>query len=473
MSAPTFKLSQSQKQTLKISPAQIQLLNFLQLNTLELEQHLKNELEENPLLEEATESATQNDDNAPADDNDRTQEFMDWDEFGHDDTPDYRTRLQTNPDDEYVFAPTLTEATTWRHELKEQFLMLPLTERQHFLAVFVIDSLTDEGYLHYTAEAIADDVSFSNGLYVEEPEVQEILDLLKRFEPVGLGARNLQECLLRQLEQHPADDTTAHATLLIDQHLDDLAARNYDKIKRITNLSTDQLKAAIARIGTLNRKPIVDGSNETLPVKDNIIPDYVLRWEGSGVEVELNTRHLPALKVNNAYADAVGHSRAANNYVSSKLNAANWLIEAILQREQTMLKAMRTIVKLQEAYLKTGDERQLKPMILKDVAERIQMDISTVSRVTSGKYAQTPFGTIHLKDLFTEGIMSDEGEEVSNRKIQLALAELIQKEDKQQPLNDFQLADLLAAQGFRVARRTVAKYREQLGIPSAQMRAVL
>ena len=469
-----LKLSQTQKQTLKISPAQIQLLNFLQMNTLELEQHIKNELEENPLLEEGAEISDKDQDLANEAE-DRTQDFMDWDEFGDNDTPDYRTRINNHSDDDSTYTPVVSELTTWRQDLKEQFSMMPLTERQQFLAAFVVDSLTDEGYLNYTVEAIADDVSFSNGLYVEENEVQEILDLLKKMEPVGLGSRNLQECLLRQLA-HRAErekEATDVATQLIAHHFEDLTTHNYEKIGRVTNLNNDQLKAAIGLIATLNPQPIVGGSSDTLPVKNNVIPDYVVHTVGESIEVELNNRQIPPIKINKSYAGSVGGGRAVNTYVNNKLNAANWLIEAILQRESTMMKAMRCIVKLQEAYFKTGDERLLKPMILRDVAERIQMDISTISRVTSGKYAQTPFGTIHIKDLFTEGLMSDSGEEVSNRQIQSALAELVQQEDKQQPLNDFQLADLLAERGFPVARRTVAKYRDVLAIPSAQMRRVL
>jgi len=467
-----FKLSQTQKQTLKISPAQIQLLNFLQLNTLELEQHVKNELEENPVLEEGAEPSEKDQDHEAED---RTQDFMDWDEFGDNDTPDYRTRINNYSDDDSSYVPVVSELTTWRQDIKEQFNMLPLSERQQFLAAFVVDSLSDQGYLPYTAEAIADDVSFSNGWYVEETEIQEILDLLKKIEPIGLGSRNLQECLLRQLE-HRAErekEIIDVATQLVAHYFEELATHNYEKIARSANLTNNQLKTAIALIGALNPQPIVGGSSDALPIKNNIVPDYVVQIVGETIEVELNSRQIPPIKINQSYASSVGSSRAANSYVNNKLQAANWLIEAILQRESTMIKAMRCIVKLQEAYFKTGDERLLKPMILRDVAEQIQMDISTISRVTSGKYAQTPFGTIHLKDLFTEGLMSDSGQEVSNRQIQLALAELVQREDKQQPLNDFQLADLLAARGFPVARRTVAKYRDVLAISSAQMRRVL
>lgn len=476
MAANMLNLIQTQKQTLKISPAQIQLLNFLQLNTLELEQHIKNELEENPLLEEGQEDTTNDfdtsDENAQNGAEDRTQDYMDWDEFRDDDVPDYRTRVNNYSDDDSSYTPALAETTTWRDELKEQFHLLPLTERQQVLADFVVDSLTDEGYLTYTAEAMTDDVSFTSGMYVEESEVQEIIQLLRKMDPPGLGARNLQDCLLMQLERSQ-DEKAPIAIEMVKKRFEDLAARNYEKLMRLSNLTSDQLKDTLALIGTLNPQPVTGSQNSALIVKDNIVPDYIVTVEGEIIEVEINNRRIPPLIINKSYAQEVGGTRAANTYVNSKLNAANWLIEAIQQRENTMLKSMRAIVSLQADYFRTGDVRMLKPMVLRDIAERIKMDVSTISRVTSGKYAQTPFGIIHLKDLFTEGLMTNTGEEVSNRQIQLTLADLVAKEDKQNPLNDFQLAEMLAERGYPVARRTVAKYREQLDIPTATLRRVL
>lgn len=474
MASPMLNLIQTQKQTLKISPAQIQLLNFLQLNTLELEQHIKNELEENPLLEEGEEIA--GDFDAAADiqnsSEDRTQDYMDWEEFREDDTPDYRTRVNNFSDDDNSYTPALVEMTSWRQELKEQFHLMPLTERQQVLADFVVDSLSDEGYLSYTAEALTDDVSFTIGLYVEEAEVEEIVQILRKMDPPGLGASNLQDCLLMQLERRQ-DEKTQIAADLVKKRFEDLASRNYEKLMRLSNLSFEELKEALALIATLNPQPVMGSQTGALIVKDNIVPDYVVTLEGDIVDVELNNKRIPPLIINKSYAQEVGGSRAANTYVNSKLNAANWLIEAIQQRENTMLKSMRTIVKLQSDYFRTGDVRMLKPMVLRDIAERIQMDVSTISRVTSGKYAQTPFGIIHLKDLFTEGLMTNTGEEVSNRQIQLTLADLVFKEDKHNPFNDFQLAEMLAELGYPVARRTVAKYREQMDIPTATLRRVL
>jgi RNA polymerase sigma-54 factor len=482
MSAQTFRLSQTQKQTLKISPAQIQLLNFLQMNTLELEQHLKNELEENPLLEEGVEEPEKSDDgiddlNGFTDSSDNTQDFMDWDEFGNDDTPDYRTRVNNISDNDEEYTPIISQLVSWREELKEQFMMMSLSERQQFLAEYIVDSLTDEGYLPFSAEDIADDISFSNGMFIEPTEVEEILKIMSSMKPVGLGSRDLQECMIRQLQSLCHEKIEAEerkiAIRIVQNHFEDLAKRNYERIMRTANINQEQLKNAIQLISTLNPKPVMGGNNDTIHIKDNVVPDYIVNVEGDTIEVELNSRQIPPIKINKSYIGMLGDSRAVNTYVNNKLNSANWLIDAIIQRENTMTKVMQTIVKIQGDFFKRGDERLLKPMILKDVAEKIDMDISTVSRVTSGKYAQTPFGTIHLKDLFTEGLMSETGEEVSNRKIQLALEELIQHEDKRNPLNDFQLMDLLSSQGLNVARRTVAKYRDLMNIPSIQMRRIL
>ena len=483
MSAQMYRLTQSQKQTLKISPAQIQLLNFLQMNTMELEQHLKNELEENPLLEEGLEEPEKNDDgtgdlNDFTDGLDSTQDFMDWDEFGNDDTPDYRTRVNNTSDSDDEYTPIISQLVSWREELKEQFLMMTLSGRQQFVAEYIVDSLTDEGYLPFNADEIADDISFSNGMFIEPVEVEEILKIMSCMKPIGLGSRDLKECMIRQLECFGNDDNhkiedRKIAIRIIESHFEDLAKRNYERIMRTANINHEELKNIIQLIGSLNPKPVMGGNNDTLHIKDNVVPDYIVNVEGDSIEVELNNRQIPPIKINKSYVNMMGDNRAANNYVSNKLNSANWLIDAIIQRENTMIKVMHTIVKIQANFFKRGDERLLKPMILKDVAERIEMDISTVSRVTSGKYAQTPFGTIHLKDLFTEGLMSDSGEEVSNRKIQLALEELIKQEDKRSPLNDFQLMDLLSTQGLNVARRTVAKYRDLMNIPSIQMRRIL
>ena len=446
------------------------------MNSLELEQYIKNELEENPILEEGNDLKDEfSDDLMQTSAEDRTQDYMDWDEFSDDNVPDYKTRVNNYGDDDNIYTPTLVENVSWREEVKVQFHLLVNTERQLFLADFVVDSLTDEGYLLTSIESLADDVSFMSGMFVEESELQEIVAILHKIEPVGLGASNLQECLLRQLEKLNDAEINQVAIRLVKEFFEELGTRNYDKLLKITDLSAEQLKEAIELIASLKPHPVVDGQAvNTFVVKDNIIPDYIVMVEGEWIDVSLNNQGIPPLHINKSYADDLGGcSRAVNTYLNSKINAANWLIDAIQQRESTMLKIIKTLAKLQKAYFITGNIRQLKPMVLQDIAEQIKMDISTVSRLTSGKYAQTPFGVINLKDLFTEGMKTDSGEEVSNRQIQEVLGDLIANEDKHNPLNDFQLTELLAEKGYNLARRTVAKYRDILGISAAPLRRIL
>jgi RNA polymerase sigma-54 factor len=475
-----LNLSQTQKQTLRISPSQIQLLNFLQLSTLELEDHIKTELEENPVLEEVT----ANDDSTETDDFDKDEkdllqgsnsDYLDWDEYD-DDTPSYKTQLNNYSSDDDFYSAPIVQQISWRDDLKEQLHILALNERQLLLGDFIIDSLDEHGFLKYDAEAIADDVSFTNNIFVDVPDVEAIIKVIRRLDPIGIGATGLQECLLIQLDhkrEQGHDVDLAYDIVL--NNLDDLALRNYEKIMRSREVCTEKLKEAMSLITSLNAKPISEENTSSILIKDNIIPDYLVYYEDNKIEVSLNSNQIPPLKVNNSFQDLLqgNTDKAATNYVHTKVSAANWLIDAIQQRESTMLKTMRTLVKLQAEFFKSGNVQKLKPMTLKDVAEIIGMDISTISRVTSGKYAQTPFGTIHLKDLFSGGIFTDSGTEVSNREIQQTLAALIANEDKNTPLNDFQLADLLAEKGYSIARRTVAKYRDHLGIQSAQLRRVL
>jgi RNA polymerase sigma-54 factor len=488
-----MNLSQTQRQTFKITPLQIQMLNFLQLSTVELEERIKNELEENPLLEEGSttiEDTSEND----FDDHDETangtdyvtdikpdKDYADWDEYLHDDTPDYKLAVNNRSGDDEVYTAPIVQESDWRTELKNQAHFLPLNERQLLLMDFVIDSLDDNGFLINTAEGIADDVSFTNNIFVDDSEIQQVLTILRLMEPAGIGAADLQECLMMQLQRKREKGYDIDLAIdIVAFNFEELSARNYEKIMRQRNITSDDLEKAITQITALNAKPIMEGGGSSVAIKDNIIPDYLITYETNlygevTMDISLNNGRVPSLKINHDFAESISAAKdkAANQYVNSKINAANWLIEAIHQRENTMLKAMKAIVIFQKEFFKTGDIQALKPMILKDIADKIAMDISTVSRVTSGKYAQTPFGTIHIKDLFTEGIKVGSGEEVSNREIQEAIADLVAKEDKKNPLNDFQIMDLLAKQGYNIARRTVAKYRENLHILSAQMRRIL
>ncbi|MEA5461528.1 RNA polymerase factor sigma-54 [Arcicella sp. LKC2W] len=488
-----MNLSQNQRQTFKITPLQIQMLNFLQLSTLELEDRIKNELEENPLLEEGV---LQGDDtvNDDFDDFDEVtngddyatplkpeNDYSDWEEYAHDDISDYKTKINNQSADDELYTMPIVQESDWRTDLKGQIHCLPFNERQTILMDFIIDSLSDNGFLASTAETIADDVSFTNNIFVDVEEVEKLLKVLRMMDPPGIGAVDLQECLMMQLQRKKEKGVDVdNAIDIVAFNIDELAVRNFEKIMRLRNLSSSELKLAIEQITALNAKPIMDGSSSSIAVKDNIIPEYVITYEtnlygDSTIDIALNNSRIPSIKINKDFAQTINlaKDKAANQYVNTKLSAANWLIEAIQQRETTMLKAMRAIVLYQKEFFKTGDIRNLKPMILKDIADQIGMDISTISRVTSGKYALTPFGTINLKDLFSEGIKVNSGEEVSNREIQQTIANLVANENKQSPLNDFQLMELLSEKGYNIARRTVAKYRENLNIASAQMRRIL
>jgi RNA polymerase sigma-54 factor len=487
-----MNLSQSQRQTFKITPLQIQMLNFLQLSTVELEERIKNELEENPLLEEGTvikDEANDNDFEEVSDgesddystvtkpDND----YSDWDEYGNDDTPDYKTNINNHSSDDDLYTVPIIQESDWRTDLKAQVHFMPLNDRQIMLMDYIIDSLSDNGFLTTTADVIADDVSFTNNVFVDIEEVEHLLKVLRMMDPPGIGAADLQECLMMQLQRKKEHGIDVELAIeIVAYNIEELAVRNYEKIMRMRNITSDELKNAIIQITALNAKPIMDGGTSSIAVKDNIIPDYIISYETNlsgdmSIDIALNNGRTPSLKINKDFAENINttKNKAVNQYINTKMSAANWLIEAIQQRETTMLKSMKAIVLFQREFFKTGDIRNLKPMILKDIADQIGMDISTISRVTSGKYAQTPFGTINLKDLFTEGIKVDSGEEVSNREIQQAIATLVANENKLSPLNDFQLMDLLAQKGYNIARRTVAKYRENMSIPSAQMRRIL
>ncbi len=478
--------TQVHKQTLKYSPLQIQMLNLLHLTTMELEQRIKEEMEENPVLEEGKEESTPEEtaeyedpgetvgtggEEAPA-----VQDYYDWDEFRDDDIPDYKTKVNNySPDDELYTRP-IVETISFRDELKEQINFLQLDERQQFIASFILDSLDEDGFLRRDCDVIADDISFANSLFIETAEVEAMLKLIQRLDPPGIAARDLKECLLLQLdrlEEH--DPYQPLARKILSSLFEELGNRNYDKIKRVLDIEDDALKGALQVITSLNPKPASGLRNDSV-INENIKPDFLLRYINDGeIEVELAWGNSPPLRLNSALTQ-MAHTKkdkATNQFLKNKINSAKWFIDAIKQRETTMLNTVKAIIKLQYEYFQTGNVKLLRPMILKDVADLIGMDISTISRVTTNKYVQTPFGIVLLKDLFTEGVANDMGVEVSNRAIQEAIREIIEQEDKRHPLNDQQITALLAEKDYNVARRTVAKYREQMGLPTARLRVML
>jgi RNA polymerase sigma-54 factor len=479
--------TQTQRQTLKYSPLQIQMLNLLHLTTMELEQRIKEELEENPVLEEgkedtASEDTTdefQNSEDAGGsgdEDYPSVQDYHDWDEFRDDDIPDYKTYANNQSADNELYTRPMVESIGFRDDLKQQIHFLRLDERQQLVADFILDSLDEDGFLRRESEVIADDISFANSMFIDTEEVDLMLRVIQQLDPPGIAAKDLRECLLIQLQRlENQDEVWGWAYKIVSDTFDELGSRNYDKIMRVLSMDEEALKKAIQLITTLNPKPASGLRNDTL-VNESIKPDFMLRYiEDNEIEVQLTWGNSPALRLNKLFTQMAEQKidKATNQFLKNKMNSAKWFIDAIKQRENTMLSTLRAIVKLQYDYFQSGDIKKLRPMILKDVAEIIDMDISTVSRVTTNKYVQTPFGIVLLKDLFTEGVTNEDGTEVSNREIQEAIREIVAVEDKRHPYNDQQITDLLSEKGYSVARRTVAKYREQLNIPTARLRVTI
>jgi RNA polymerase sigma-54 factor len=470
--------TQTQRQTLKYSPLQIQFLNLIQLTTLELEQHIRDEMEANPVLEEGADSETPAEtEQEPADssdpelaDKEPLQEYFDLETLDNDDMPSYKTRDDNYAEDDHFSIP-MVQGTTFQEDLKEQIRMLPLTERQTQLADFIIDSLSEDGFMDTDLEDLCDDISFSLNFFVEKAELQAVLRLIQQLDPPGVGAVNVQECLLIQLLRRKREGQDVElAYRMVKNYFNELSHKQYDKIVRLMGIEAAVIKKAIAQIATLNPKPVA-GQKEENAGNFNIYPEFVLTYYEGVMEVVLNSRNAPELRINNSLRQmAEKANKSTQQFVRSKIQAAKWLIDAIKQRENTMLKTMQALAQMQHDFFATGDWKKLKPMILKDVADVIGMDISTVSRVTSTKYVQTSFGTIHLKDLFTEGLMSGSGQEVSNKEIQETIAEVVAGENKQAPFSDQQLAAVLKEKGYPIARRTVAKYREHMNISTAQLR---
>lgn len=463
---------QGQKQTVKILPHQIKLLSIFHLTALQLEQRIQDELMDNPLLEE------NNDENeAELKASDKTDDFRDWEEYGYDDIPDYKTEYQNYFHDEQVPGIPVSEVADFREELKVQTAFRLATDEEKKMMNFLIDSLTGSGMLEEDLETVAEDYSF-RFQQLATPEVfEKLLLIIQETGSPGVGARTIQECLLLQLKRkNQGNPLVKKSTQLIRDHYADLAARRMEKIMESLQVDEEELNLVIRFMGSLQLKPVEDAGGY-VQKNNNICPDFVVVKEEEKIKVSLYRQRSSTLFISNTWADMVREKAAANEsgkqaiqYLKSKLNSANWFISAIKEREKNMLNIMNAIVHLQYDFFKTGDERQLQPMILKNVADIAGVDISTVSRITCNKYADTPFGMILLKDLFTEGLTNERGETTSNKVIQHSLRDLIENEDKAHPLTDKELVVLLKEKGFKIARRTVAKYREVLNIPVSHMR---
>ena len=494
------RLTQTQRQELKLSPQQIQLMKLLQLPLIELEQRIKEEMEINPALEdvrdndyddnEPTVDDSNDSDNGENDDyNDDEVDFSKDDEFDfndylpEEDRDDYSYKLQANnysDDDDPYEAPIVNEET-FQDYLNQQLAYRNLTEKQLAIGEFIIGNLDDNGYLNRPVPNIADDLLFTMNISATEEEVLEVLEVVQELDPPGIAARNLQECLLIQLkrmqEENPFMDLSLSITIVKD-FFEEFTKKHYDKIAKKLEVSNRELKAALDEILKLNPKP-ADASSTGSKNIHYITPDFFVFVRDGKVELSLDGRNAPELHISKSYLKMLEEfsgskgSRSmqeAAQFVRQKIDAAKWFIDAINQRQNTLYVTMKAITELQEEYFLTGDETKLKPMILKDVADKVGLDISTISRVANSKYVQTPYGTFLLKYFFSEGITNDEGNEVSTREIKKILKDAVENEDKSNPMTDEQLMQVLKEKGYPIARRTVAKYREQLGIPVGRMR---
>lgn len=469
-----------QKQLLKLSPQQIQLLNFIQLNTLELEQRIRDELEENPALEIGIPASDPLEPSEPSSEPDDSHHVELSDHYRPDDeTPDYKTTPESRNADKPDYNSPLVQTKDFRELLKDQLTMMSLPPRERLLAGYLVDSLDDDGYLRLSLADIADNLSFAHSIFVTETELNDELETVQSLDPPGVGARDLRECLLLQLEAKRHDlDCIDVAQQIVDKYLQDLASHHYEKLMLALGITSPQLKCATSIIEKLNPRPV--GSDTSRLFKNqNIIPEFIVEKTESGdfrvaiangsAELRLSSdmmENLDAMRRDKSSKQ----NKAAVQYLRSKVDSALWFIEMVRQREQSMLKTIRALVRLQTEYFRTGDPKHLRPMILKDVAEQIGLDISTISRITSTKYALADFGIVHLKDLFHQGMAKADGELVTNREISDLIAAMIAAEDKQHPITDKHIAEALAKNGYVVARRTVAKYREAMHITIAKMR---
>ncbi|WP_160136368.1 RNA polymerase factor sigma-54 [Chryseobacterium sp. c4a] len=475
----------------KLAPQQIQLMKLIQLHTLEFEEELERELEENPALEIAKEDSKEDEysslEDAYQDEGTESIETdFDVNEYLYDDEPSYKTASSNySPDDEeFDNESLLTEGQSLYDYLTEQIHLVNISKEDLKIAEYLIGNLDTDGYLRREIKSIVDDLAFSQGIYTTKEKVDDILEnYVQKLDPPGVGARGLQECLLLQIEKKVSfDKAVSLAANILRFQFDALTNKHYNKIIQKYDIEEDDLKDALDEISKLSPKVGGNFDTQTITINQEIIPDFVIQVKDGQVIPMLNSKNAPTLRVSEEYKDILTtyshdknsseHKQAAL-FIKQKLDAAKWYIDAINQRQNTLLQTITAIVKFQKDYFITGDEKSLKPMILKDVADITGFDISTISRVVKSKYADTPNGIVYLKDLFSDSLTNDDGEEVSTKEIKTHLQEVINKENKRKPLTDDALVVILKEQGYNIARRTIAKYREQLNIPVARLRKEL
>lgn len=462
------------KQTQKLSPLQIQTIKLIELPVQELEQRIRKELEENPVLDEDLPKDNEEDE-APRE--------VSLSEYKDDDPiPSYKLRADNyNSKDERPQYNTFSVKESFTQSLQEQLGYRNLTDHQYAVASFIIGSLDDDGYLRRSLDSLVDDLSFRANIETDEDEVLEMLKVIQEFEPVGVGARDLKECLLLQISQFKKTPQVENAKRILKNHFNEFTNKHYNKIMSRTGLSEEELKAAIAKILKLNPSPGGQIDDSYSDQAQQIVPDFILDYKDGELLLSMPRFSVPELKVNRKYADLLMEAASSSErdkkeaavFVKKKLDSAKWFVEAIRQRHNTLSSTMQAIVDYQHDYFIDGDETNLRPMVLKDIAEKTGFDISTISRVVNSKYIETHFGIYSLKYFFSEGLENQDGEEVSTRELKKALQECVDSEDKRKPLTDDELVDQMTSKGYKVARRTIAKYRDQLGIPKARLRKEL
>ncbi len=479
-----LKQSLQYKLLQKLSPQQIQLMKLIQLPTQAFEQKIKQEIEENPALESGkeTDDDYDNDLQNEYDDvgNESIETDVNIDEYLSDDEmPSYKLQSNNYSNDDDEKNIPYASGTSFNQFLTNQLNTFRLNDQEYQIAVFLVGSIDESGYIRRTLEDIVDDLAFSENIFTDSTEVKRLLVYVQKLDPAGVGAQSLEECLLIQLKRKQETPDRILAISILEKAFEHFVKKHYKKLIQKFNISEDRLKDAIHEIEKLNPKPGGSYANNN-KIVEQIVPDFSIKIIEGVLDLTLNSRNAPELHISNDYNNMLkGYSASKDKsksqkdaimFIKQKLDGAKWFIDAIKQRQQTLMLTMNAIMHKQEAYFLTGDERKLKPMILKDIADKIQMDISTVSRVANSKYVDTPYGTKLIKEFFSESMMTDQGEEVSTREIKKILQTVINEESKKKPLTDEKLAGILKDKGYLIARRTVAKYREQLNIPVARLR---
>lgn len=481
-----LKQQLQQKLQQKLSPQQIQVIKMLEIPTLELEERIRQELEENPALEEGHEVAEENvDDFQQEDVNDvsETTEELDWENYidDEDDIPNYKLYANnSSPDDKHEEIPFAAK-DTFREHLLEQLNVQIFDNKIKSLAEYIIGNIDDEGYLRRPIESMIDDIAFQSGLLIDEKEMLSALKIVQSFDPAGVGALSLQECLLLQIKQREKNPQQQLAQTIIERFFDEFTKKQYNKIAKRLNLSNEELGKAIDEILKLNPKPGNVWNSGGECASQTIIPDFTVSSENGRLQIVLNNQNIPELRISTVYSNMIqdyagnkknqtSEMKEAVVFAKQKIDSARWFIDSIKQRNLTLIATMEAIVKYQQQFFLSGNESDLKPMILKDISDISGFDMSTISRVSNSKYVQTEFGVFPLKYFFSETMKTEDGTEISNKEIMHILQEIISEEDKQNPITDDKLKEELQERGYIIARRTIAKYREKLGIPVARLR---